>query len=105
MDRRTKLKPTYRLEDIQAQMTTIQSMYPTRTAKDGIRALGMGLDDALAVIRGLTAMNFDKSMPCDNDYRIWQDVYFSEWNGIPLYIKFQISGQYFVVSFKESDDS
>ncbi|MBF0231279.1 MAG: type II toxin-antitoxin system MqsR family toxin [Desulfamplus sp.] len=32
---------------------------------------------------------------------VWQDVYHSKWNGIPIYIKFQRAYEYFIISFKE----
>lgn len=38
------------------------------------------------------------------DRKVWQDVYRSEWQGIQLYIKFQLAKEYFVISFKERAD-
>jgi motility quorum-sensing regulator / GCU-specific mRNA interferase toxin len=103
MDRREKAKPTYPLAQIQAQMVTVSAMNLTRTARQGIRDAGMSDSQALQVVRGLTMANFHKSMPCDHDYRVWQDVYFAEWQELSLYVKFQKAGEYFVISFKESD--
>mgnify|MGYP001594679529 FL=1 len=91
----------YPLAEIQAQMTTVQEMNLTVSAKTGIRAVGMAQANALAVVQGLARKDFYKSMTTHADHRVWQDVYHGQWNGAALYIKFQRAGEYFVVSFKE----
>jgi len=96
-----KSKPTYLLADIQAQMTAIEAMNLTVSARTGIRTIGMTQADVLQVIQGLTSRCFYKSMTTNTNHRVWQDVYHSEWQEILLYIKFQKSGEYFVISFKE----
>jgi motility quorum-sensing regulator/GCU-specific mRNA interferase toxin len=103
MDSRTKRRASYDLNEIQVQMTSVCSMNLTRSAIRGIRAAGLCEEDALAVVAQLTSRNFYKSMPCEHDHRIWQDVYLATWRGIDLYVKFQKSGEFFVISFKESD--
>ena len=96
-----KHTPHYPLAEIQAQMTTVQEMNLTVSARTGIRAVGMAQADALAVVQRLTRKGFYKSMTTHADPRVWQDVYHGQWNGAALYIKFQWAGEYFVVSFKE----
>ncbi|MBI3902632.1 MAG: type II toxin-antitoxin system MqsR family toxin [Nitrosomonadales bacterium] len=96
-----KHKPHYLLKAIQAQMTTPEAMNLTLSALAGIRSAGMAQADAWAVIRGLTAADFYKSMTTHSDHRVWQDVYHAEWQEVALYIKFQQAGEYFVISFKE----
>lgn len=96
-----KYAPHYSLAEIQVQMTTVQEMNLTVSARTGIRAAGMAQADALAVVKRLTRKNFYKSMTTYADHRVWQDVYHGLWNGTALYIKFQRVGEYFVVSFKE----
>jgi len=96
-----KHKPHYLLKAIQAQMNTLNAMNLTLSARAGIRAAGMAQADALAVVQGLTAMDFYKSMTSNTDHRVWQDVYHAEWQGVALYVKFQQAGEYFVISFKE----
>lgn len=96
-----KQTPHYRLTEIQVQMTTVQDMNLTLSARTGIRAVGMAQVDALAVVQALTHKNFYKSMTTHADHRTWQDVYHGQWNDGALYIKFQRAGEYFVVSFKE----
>jgi motility quorum-sensing regulator/GCU-specific mRNA interferase toxin len=96
-----KHKPHYLLKAIQAQMTTPEAMNLTLSALEGMRSVGMAQADALVVIQGLTAVNFYKSMTTHSDHRVWQDVYYSEWQDVAVYIKFQQAGEYFVISFKE----
>ncbi len=96
-----KHKPHYLLKAIQAQMATPEAMNLTLSASAGIRAVGMAQADALAVVQGLTAVDFYKSMTTNADHRVWHDVYHAEWQGVALYIKFQQAGEYFVISFKE----
>ena len=96
-----KHTPHYPLAEIQAQMTTLHEMNLTVSARIGIRAMGMAQADALVVVRRLARKDFYKSMTTHADHRVWQDVYHAQWHGTALYIKFQRSGEYFVVSFKE----
>jgi motility quorum-sensing regulator / GCU-specific mRNA interferase toxin len=96
-----KHKPHYLLKAIQAQMSSPEAMNLTLSALEGIRAAGMAQVDALAVIQGLSTADFFKSMTTNADHRVWQDVYHSEWQEVALYIKFQLAGEYFVISFKE----
>ena len=96
-----KYTPHYPLVEIQVQMTTVQAMNLTVSAKTGIRAVGMSQSDALATVQELTGKNFYKSMTTHANHRVWQDVYHGQYNGTALYIKFQRADEYFVVSFKE----
>lgn len=82
-------------------MDCIEAMNLTMTALHGIKAIGMALGDALAVIQRLTMGNFYKSMTVHADSRVWQDVYHAEWKRRALYIKFQKHEEFFIVSFKE----
>ena len=45
--------PHYRLAEILAQMTTVQEMNLTVSARDGIRAAGIAQTDALVVVSNL----------------------------------------------------
>jgi motility quorum-sensing regulator/GCU-specific mRNA interferase toxin len=96
-----KNTPHYPLIEIQTQMKTVQDMNLTFSARTGIRAVGMSQADALTVLQQLTRESFYKSMTTHADHRVWQDVYHGEFKEVELYIKFQRSGDYFVVSFKE----
>jgi len=96
-----KRRPHYDLKSIQAQMNCLETMSLTMTARHGIKAIGMGLDDALSIIQQLSRENFFKAMTAYADNRVWQDVYHAEWQGRALYIKFQKHENFFIVSFKE----
>jgi len=96
-----KRSPHYLLPAIQEQMNCVEAMNLTQSAQFGIRAAGMTIVEALKVVQGLSRTDFYKSMTTNKDHRVWQDVYHGEWRGKPLYVKFQQTGEYFVVSFKE----
>ena len=57
------------------------------------------------VIAGLTAGDFDKSMPSDINPAIWQDVYKLIIDGRELYVKFTLDarGELLLISFKENE--
>jgi len=96
-----KRRPHYDLKLIQAQMDCIEAISLTMTARHGIKAIGMAMSDALAVIQRLSSGNFYKAMTVHADSRVWQDVYHAEWKDKGLYIKFQKHEEFFIVSFKE----
>ena len=96
-----KRSPHYLLSAIQEQMSSVEAMSLTQSAQLGIRAAGMVKAEALDMVRGLSRVNFYKSMTTNKDHRVWQDVYHAAWRGKGLYVKFQQAGEYFVVSFKE----
>ena len=91
----------YPLLAIQAQMRSVPDMNLTLSARSGIRAAGMSQIDALVLVQSLKRKDFYKSMTTLADYKVWQDVYHGKWNGLGLYVKFQLAGEYFVISFKE----
>jgi motility quorum-sensing regulator / GCU-specific mRNA interferase toxin len=105
MDRRNKPRATHDLAAIQAQMNCVESMNLTWKARLGIHACGMSEDQALEVVQSLTTRHWHKSMPSHYDYRVWQDVYFINWGGMTLYVKFTMHEGYVLISFKESDDT
>lgn len=96
-----KRVPHYLLKEIQVQMASVATMNLTESARIGIHEAGMAWSDALTVVQGLRHHDFYKSMTIRRDYRVWQDVYHSQWRDRALYVKFQRAGEFFVVSFKE----
>ena len=96
-----KISPHYCLSDILTQMQSVPDMNITVSARSVIRAAEMSQDGTLAVVESLTRQNLYKSMTTHANHRVWQDVYHGEWCNTALYIKFQRTGEYFVVSFKE----
>jgi len=77
----------------------------TMTAADGAEALGMDEHAVVDVIAGLTARDFDKSMPSEVNPAIWQDVYKPIIGGRELYVKFTLDtrGELLLISFKENE--
>lgn len=101
MEKRTR---TYDLEAIKAAFVSYEQLRITATALKNARSMGFSQEDMIAAIQQLKRKDFFKSMTTHIDHRIWQDVYYSEYNGYLLYIKFQINeAGYFIVSFKERE--
>ncbi len=75
------------------------------TAADGAEELGLDELEVTDVIAGLTARDFDKSMPSDANPAIWQDVYKPVVEGRELYVKFTLDarGELLLISFKENE--
>ena len=69
-------------------------------------AEGLGIDEqaVVEVIRGLTARDFDKSIPSDFDPAMWQDVYKPVIDGREFYIRFARDSQrgLLLISFREN---
>jgi len=99
-----KRRPHYELKAIQSQMSSVETLVLTVSARHGIKRAGLSLSEAWLVIHNLKGANFYKSMTVHADHRVWQDVYHAQHRGRGLYLKFQQLGEYFVVSFKERDD-
>lgn len=57
--------------------------------------------DLLEVVMALNTSDFYKSMAAHHDHTIWHEVYRPIYRGQPLYIKFIVSGNLLIVSFKE----
>ena len=57
------------------------------------------------MIGGLTARDFDKSMPSEFNSAIWQDFYKPVVEGRELYVKFTLDsqGQLLLISFKDNE--
>ena len=96
-----KATPHYPLVDIQAKMVTVDDMNLTLSAGNGIWEAGLTQAEALSIVHGLTRSNFFKSMATHADHLVWQDVYHGHRGDLVLYIKFQRTGDYLTVSFKE----
>lgn len=95
-----KLKPHHPLEEVR-QAVAAGKVRMTYSAAQGAFALGLLQDDVWDVLLRLTPRQFYKSMTTHHDHRVWQDVYHAERQGRALYIKFQETNGYLLVSFKE----
>jgi len=95
-----KKTPHYKLA--QAQALVAQGAYrATMSARAGAAALGLGVDEMLAVVLALTRADFDKSMTTHADHTVWQDVYKPNSTVGPVYLKLTVIDDVLIVSFKE----
>lgn len=94
--------PTYDLASIKAEFKSVNSLRMTGSARQGAVALGFSDQDVVDAIQAINPEDFYKSMPPKHpQFSAMQDVYRPSFNGVELYVKFQIlaSGQ-LVLSFK-----
>lgn len=95
-----KKTPHYKLTHAQALVT--QGAYRTTlSARKGAVALGLGVDEMLAVVQALTRPDFDKSMTTHADHTVWQDVYKPTTAVGSVYLKLTVINDVLIVSFKE----
>lgn len=73
----------------------------TRGAREGAAALGFDFDSMLAVILGLSASDFYKSMTTHADHRVWQVVYRAATVASEVTLKLTVIDDVLIVSFKE----
>ncbi len=99
-----KRKPHYDLAEIKAAFADAASLNRTYSSRQGADDLDMDDAAVVAVIQGLSASDFDKSMTSIADHRVWQDVYRPRVAGTELYIRFTVDAQkaLFLISFKEA---
>jgi motility quorum-sensing regulator / GCU-specific mRNA interferase toxin len=98
-------RPHYPLKTIKAAFADATRMNRTMSAAHGGEDLGMDEQPVVDVIAGLTARDFDKSMPSDINPAIWQDVYKPAIEGRGLYVKFTLDmrGELLLIGFKENE--
>ncbi|MBF0622972.1 MAG: type II toxin-antitoxin system MqsR family toxin [Magnetococcales bacterium] len=91
------------MKTIKAAFQCGETMNSTTSAIDGAELLGMFVTDMVKVIQSLTSKNFYKSMTFMWNNKLWQDVYYVDWQGVSLYIKFTLDhdGDLLLISFKE----
>jgi len=97
-----KNKPTYDLEAIKLAFNDVDKLRMTVTAMQGQYDLEFSDQDVVDTIQALTSHDFHKSMaPIHTKFISWQDVYKPTFNGIELYIKFQVDSRgKMIISFK-----
>jgi motility quorum-sensing regulator / GCU-specific mRNA interferase toxin len=102
MSRRRRCYP---LKTVKAAFANANRINRTMTATTGADDLGRDEFAVMDVIAGLTARDFEKSMPSDVDPEIWQDVCKPEIQGRELYVKFTLDsrGEPLLISFKENE--
>lgn len=95
-----KKKPSCRLPAVK-QLVEEGRMRMTASAINGGAALGLGQDEIVDVVRGLSMEDFYKSMTTHADHTIWQDVYRPKTKAGDVYLKLIVIDDVLVVSFKE----
>ena|SRR5258706_4287286 len=96
-----KRKPTYDLESIKDEFSSVDTLRMTRTAQNDALALGFILQDVVDTIQAITRKHFVKSMTSYADYTCWQDVYSVPREGEILYVKFTTDDEgKLLISFK-----
>jgi len=99
MEKRT---PHYSLDQLKAAVAAAGVDVFTRTALDGAAAMGLSVDEALAVVQGLARNMLFKSMTTFADHTLWQDVYHATCpDGRTAYIKLTLRAGAVVIQFKE----
>jgi len=98
-----KRTPTYDLNTIKKAFDCPEKLLMTSSVKRGQIELDLSDHDVVTVIQALSIKDFYKSMPpVHQNFVTWQDVYKTCFNGINLYIKFQVNAnRELIVSFKE----
>jgi len=101
----SRRQPRFPLKTIKEAFAEAAGMNRTMTAANGAEDLGMDEVAVVDIIAGLTARDFDKSMPSDINPTIWQDVYKPSIGGRELYVKFTLDskGELLLISFKENE--
>lgn len=97
------IAPSYHLNDIKKAFDSVNKLRMTASAKQGQIMLGFTDQDVVDAVQNLQPYDFYKSMaPKKPGFTAWQDVYKSCFNGMELYIKFQVGSQgELILSFKE----
>jgi len=95
-------RPHHALGTIKSAFADASRLNRTMTATDGADDLGMDEQAVVDGVAGLTAADFDKSMPSEVNPAVWQDVYRPVIGGRELYVKFTLDarGELLLISFK-----
>lgn len=98
-----KKKPHYLLSEVQRIVEDRGVNAFTATALTGAAALGLSIEQAVAVVLGLKQKDLYKSMTTNADHKIWQDVYHATLkSGLVAYIKVTLrENGTVVIQFKE----
>lgn len=94
--------PRYGLAEIQEKVRSGEFII-TRVARETAGDLGFDEQGIVSCVLALSRAEFYKSMASQSVPGEWQDVYRPVVDGIPLYVKLQVShvGVAVVISFKE----
>lgn len=73
----------------------------TNSALRGAAAMDFDFQQMVGLVKGLTPVDFYKSMTAHADHTIWQDVYLPATSAGVVYLKLTVIDGVLIVSFKE----
>lgn len=99
---KVRAEPKYSLHAIKRIFNKVDKLRMTASAMQGQYDLLFSDQNVVDAIQALVANDFYKSMPPQHEqFTEWHDVYKSTFNGVKLYIKFQIDKRgEMIISFK-----
>ncbi len=77
-----KRNMTYDLSAIKLALSSVKKLRITTTALKTARAIGFSQQDIVDAVQQIKRKDFIKSMTTYADHRVWQDVYYTEFNAI-----------------------
>jgi motility quorum-sensing regulator/GCU-specific mRNA interferase toxin len=85
-----KRRPHHDLVAVRAKFAQVETLEITRSAVDGARALGFGLEDIVQAVQALEPGDFIKSETAHSppNSKVWHDTYNLPWADLWLYLKF-----------------
>jgi motility quorum-sensing regulator / GCU-specific mRNA interferase toxin len=101
-----KRRPHHNLTAVKAKFANVATLEITRSAVEGARVLGYGLDDIVGAVQALEMRDFVKAETAHSppNSKVWHDTYNLPWDDRWLYLKF--AGETLIdltlTSFKET---
>jgi len=92
-----KRKPHYLLTDVKELIKQRKIISPNIKVIESANEIGFSETEAYDVILKLEPNNCYKSMTEYHNNKVWQDVYKTKIGELPIYIKFQIIGDKFLL--------
>jgi len=100
-----KRKRTYSLKKVRTLIEQNKKINPGIPVISSINDMGFSVYEAHQEITKLENRHFYKSMTQYSNNKVWLDVYKKEIKGIPVYIKFKLLEDRFLLTSFKPDDS
>lgn len=100
-----KRKRTYPLQEIKSLIRENQTIAPGVDVRRDANGMGFSVHEAHQEILKLEQSHFYKSMTEYSNNKVWLDVYKKEIKGIPVYIKFKLFQDHFLLTSFKPDES
>lgn len=101
MERKSR---TYDLDSLKQIFLDVKGLSGrvTNSAFKGAQELGFSRQVIIEVIQSLEPKDFYKSMTSYADHKVWQDVYYAQYEAKEIYLKFTIKADetFLLISFK-----